>query len=54
MDRTFDCTKCGTTHSFLEEFPGGVCLKCWAMSPQGRYVPTADELVQMWGGPATR
>ena len=50
--KTFVCTKCGTEHDHLEQFPGMVCLKCWAVSPQGRYLPTADEMVRMWGGPA--
>lgn len=51
---TFTCATCGTEHSRLEEFPGGICLPCYADSPEGRRMPTADEVVRMWGGPARR
>jgi len=44
------CTRCGSCVDPLEVFPGGVCLSCWAVSPEGRRMPTADELVAMWGG----
>ena len=44
------CTKCRGDVDPLEVFPGGVCLKCWALSPEGRYMPTGDELARMWGG----
>lgn len=44
------CTRCGSDVDPLEVFPGGVCLPCWAVSPEGRRMPTADELVTMWGG----
>ena len=46
------CTGCKAPTDPLEVFPGGVCLPCWAASPEGRRMPTAEELVQMWGGPA--
>lgn len=49
-----DCTKCGASTDELALFPGGVCLDCWAKSPEGRRMPTADEVVQMWGGPVRR
>jgi len=44
------CSKCGETVDPLEMFPGGLCLSCWADSPEGRRMPTAEELVSMWGG----
>lgn len=47
-----DCTRCATPTDMLAVFPGGVCLTCWADSPEGRRMPTADELVAMWGGPS--
>lgn len=53
-DDAVACTGCGTPTGPLEMFPGGVCLPCWAASPEGRRMPTADELVAMWGGPARR
>ena len=48
------CTGCGTPTDRLAVFPGGVCLACWAQSPEGRRTPTADEVAGMWGGPARR
>ena len=47
---TFTCTSCSTVADALEEFPGGVCLPCWAVSPEGRHIPTTAELTTMWGG----
>lgn len=44
------CTTCDTPTDRLEIFPGDVCLTCWADSPQGRRMVSAEELVQMWGG----
>lgn len=44
------CTTCGTDTDRLEIFPGDVCITCWAASPAGRYLPTSDELIAMWGG----
>ncbi len=44
------CTKCGATVDPLEVFPGTVCIGCHAASPEGRRMPTANELTAMWGG----
>ena len=44
------CVACGSVVDRLDVFPGGVCLPCWAVSPEGRRMPTAGELVRMWGG----
>ena len=49
-----DCRGCGDPTDQLDLFPGGVCLACWAKSPEGRRMPTADEVVRMWGGPVRR
>ena len=48
------CTKCDTVTDRLALFPGGVCLACWAQSPEGRRMPTADEVTAMWGGTVRR
>ena len=45
-----ECKRCRTMTDALEIFPGNVCLSCWAASPAGRYIPTASELVNAWGG----
>ena len=44
------CTSCKAPTDPLALFPGGVCLTCWAKTPEGRRMPTADEVVAMWGG----
>lgn len=52
---TMECKSCGRTIDKLEEFPGGVCVDCYANTPEGRRMPTADEVTAMWGGrPAKR
>jgi hypothetical protein len=45
-----DCRQCGTPTDRLALFPGGVCLDCWAKSPEGQRMPTAGEIRRMWGG----
>lgn len=52
---TQTCEHCNTDVHPLEVFPGSAantvrCLDCYASSPEGRYIPTADELTAMWGG----
>jgi hypothetical protein len=44
------CSACKASIDPLEVFPGGVCLNCWAASPAGRKMVTAEELIAMWGG----
>lgn len=46
------CPTCGVATNWMERFPGDLCLGCWAVSPEGRRMPTADEVVRMWGGKA--
>jgi len=47
------CSQCGRGMNSLSEFPGDRCISCHANSPEGRAMPTADELSRMWGGPGT-
>lgn len=51
---TKPCTSCKAPVDPLEVFPGGVCLTCWATSPEGSRMPTAEEVVALWGGPVRR
>jgi hypothetical protein len=44
------CTRCGSDTDPLAVFPGGLCLDCYKVTPEGRRMPTADEVVAMWGG----
>jgi hypothetical protein len=48
------CTACGAAVDTLAVFPGGRCLTCWEGTPEGRYLPTADELTAVWGGTPLR
>lgn len=48
------CTKCGTPVGALEVFPGGLCLSCYAMTPEANEPITAEQLAQMWGAPARK
>jgi hypothetical protein len=45
------CTKCAAKIDKLEVFPGTVCLPCWAASPAGQKVPTAEEVISFWTNP---
>ena len=44
------CTECGKEVHPLAVFPGRICLECHAANPEGQRMPTADEVVAMWGG----
>jgi hypothetical protein len=44
------CTSCGNPVDPLEVFPGDKCLECW--KEQDFVMPTAEQLVGLWGGPA--
>jgi predicted nucleic acid-binding Zn ribbon protein len=46
----FVCAACGGTFDVLEMFPGSVCVECFAASPDGQRMPSAAEVVAMWGG----
>lgn len=49
------CASCAAPVDPLELFPAGLCLLCYADSltgRRGRRMPTAAELVTMWGGQA--
>ena len=46
------CAACATPTDPLEIFPAGLCLRCYAKSLTGRQMPTAAEVVTMWGGRA--
>ena len=44
------CSSCGAQVDSLAVFPGGICVECYAKSPEGNRPLTADEIVSMWGG----
>jgi ribosomal protein L40E len=43
-----ECNGCGKATDKLEIFPKQLCLDCYAESPEGKRMPTAEELVRMW------
>jgi hypothetical protein len=45
---TFTCRRCHKEADLLEEFPGRVCLDCWAQQEQHKPLPTAAEIAAMW------
>jgi hypothetical protein len=48
------CKTCENMIGEFEGFPGGVCVECWAKTPEGQYIPTAQELAAMFGGRSIR
>jgi len=53
-DRTFACRACSAQTHWLEEFPGRICFDCYTKTQAQAPMPTADQIVSMWGGPTTR
>lgn len=49
-----NCKSCSKAIDRLEEFPGGICVDCYATSPAGQAPISSDELVAMWGGPVRK
>ena len=47
---TKNCQTCETPTDDLAMFPGGICVDCYAQTAEGQRMPTADEIVSMWGG----
>lgn len=48
------CVTCHNEVHPLEVFPGPLCLTCYAKTQEDAPMPTADEIVAMWGGPVRR
>jgi hypothetical protein len=44
------CSKCACEVHPLAVFPEGLCVDCYAQTPDARRPITARELSQMWGG----
>jgi len=44
------CPDCGSSVEPLEAFPEGRCLDCYSKLMENAPMPTAAEIVQMWGG----
>lgn len=50
--KTITCAGCKTATDKLEIYPGKLCFNCWKTTPAGQKMPTAEELIAMWGGKA--
>ena len=46
------CADCLTPLERIDAFPGRLCLDCYAESQRNKPLPTAAEIVNMWGGRA--
>ena len=44
------CSKCANEVHPLAVFPSGLCVDCYAQTPEANRPITARELAQMWGG----
>ena len=43
------CSKCASEIDPLAVFPEGLCVDCYAQTPEANRPITARELAQMWG-----
>jgi hypothetical protein len=44
------CKTCEGVIPEFGEFPGGICVDCYAVTAEANRPITARELAQMWGG----
>lgn len=51
---TLACKTCKGEIDPLAVFPGPLCLTCYAQTQEDVPMPTAEEVVAMWGGPVRR
>ena len=43
------CKTCGNEIAEFSEFPGMLCLDCYAVTPEANAPITARQLARMWG-----
>lgn len=48
------CKTCKATVDPLAVFPGGICVECYAKTPEANAPHTAEDIVKMWGGPVRK
>jgi RNA polymerase subunit RPABC4/transcription elongation factor Spt4 len=44
------CKSCERIIPQYGEFPGGICVDCYALTDEANRPITAQELARMWGG----
>jgi hypothetical protein len=44
-----NCTNCQAITDTLALFPGGICVECYAVTPEANAPITAQELARLWG-----
>ena len=45
---TTPCTSCANEINKLDVFPGGICVACYAQTPEANAPLTAESVSQMW------
>lgn len=45
-----NCATCANEITPLEEFPGGICVDCYAIEFDKRPMPTAEDITAMFRG----
>lgn len=48
MEKTLNCTGCQKAISLLEVFPSGICVECYAITPEANAPLTADGLAGLF------
>ena len=46
---TIRCTNCQAIIDTLALFPGGICVDCYAVTPEANAPITAQQLARLWG-----
>jgi len=54
MSKPITCKDCKADVDPLAIFPGNRCLECHKVATANDPMPTADDIVRMWGGPVRR
>jgi hypothetical protein len=44
-----NCANCQAITDTLALFPGGICVECYAVTPEANAPITALELARLWG-----
>lgn len=47
-DKTKKCFSCANQISVLEEFPGGICVECYAIEFDKQAPPSDDDITKMF------
>lgn len=48
MEKTLNCTNCHKAINLLEVFPTGICVECYAVTPEANAPLTAETLANLF------